>query len=284
MKTIFKASAMLGAVAMLSACAANYDVAGVSAMGDQGDAFASALHKRYIERAEFEIKEGDWRSVSFFNTRAEMAAMGNAPAVQMPSDRKIKADGDAINSAYNALSAALKTNAPKVAPDACALAQTWFEHWMEQAEEGHQTDHIAMMRAGYEKAIPDCAGDMAMPAPMPKAMPAALPEPFIVYFTHDSADLSSANVDLIKRAAEAAKAAKVARVVLIGHADRSGSNAYNEALSRKRVEAVSKALMDEGVMGSMMTTSFAGETSPQVATEDGMRERMNRRVEVVFER
>ncbi|CAA7627829.1 hypothetical protein MCP1_7030001 [Candidatus Terasakiella magnetica] len=29
-------------------------------------------------------------------------------------------------------------------------------------------------------------------------------------------------------------------------------------------------------------SSHAGETSPQVATEDGMRERMNRRVEVTI--
>lgn len=282
MKTVIKAGAMLGAVAMLSACAGNYDVAGVSAMGDQGDAFASALHKRYSERAEFEVKEGDWQSVSFFNTRAEMAAMGNAPAAQMPSDRALKVEAKDIGQAYTALSAALKTNAPQVAPDACARAQTWFEHWMEQAEEGHQLDHVAMMRAGYEKAIPDCTGKMTMP--MAKEMPMALPEPFIVYFTHDSSDLSSANMDLIKRAAAAAKASKATRLVLIGHTDRSGSSAYNQALSRKRVEAVSKTLMDAGVMHDMVTTSFAGETSPQVATDDGMRERMNRRVEVVFER
>jgi len=278
MKTIMKASAVFGAVAMLSACAGNYDVSGVSAMGDQGDAFASALHKRYVERAEFEVKEGDWQSVDFFNSRAQMSAMGNAPAVQMPGDRKLKVDVDAINLAYTSLSGALKTNAPQVAPDACARAQTWFEHWMEQSEEGHQADHVAMMRGEYEKAIPDCTGKMAM------AMPAALPEPFIVYFMHDSFDLSSANLALIKRAADAADAAKVTRVVLIGHTDRSGSSEYNKGLSRARVVAVGNALMEAGVARSMVTKSSAGETSPQVKTEDGMRERMNRRVEVLFER
>lgn len=283
MKTVLKASVVFGAVAMLSACAGNYDVAGVSAMGDQGDAFASALHKRYSERAQFEVNEGDWQSVSFFNTRAEMAAMGNAPAVQMPGDRALKVDADAIGQAYATLSAALKTNAPQTSPDACARAQTWFEHWMEQSEEGHQADHVAMAREGYEKAIPDCTGEMAMPMPMP-AEPAALPEPFIVYFTHDSFDLTSANLDLIKRAAAAAKASKATRLVLIGHTDRSGSSEYNEGLSRARVVAVGNALMEAGVARKMVKKSFAGETSPQVATEDGKRERMNRRVEVVFER
>lgn len=277
MKTVLKTSALIGAMAMLTACAANYDVAGVSAMADKGNAFASALHKRYVERADFEMSEGDWASVDFFNSRGEMAATGNAPAVQMPSERKLKVDVDAIGSAYSTLTAALKTNAPQAAPDACARAQTWLEHWMEQSEEGHQADDIATARGGFEKAMPECQGTM------PMAM-TPLPEPFIVYFTHDSFGLSSANLDLIKRAAAAAKASKTTRLVLIGHADRSGSSDYNVGLSRARVVAVGNALMVEGISRKMVTKSSAGETSPQVTTEDGMRERMNRRVEVVFER
>jgi len=281
MKTVLKTGALIGAMAMLTACAANYDVAGVSAMADKGDGFASALHKRYVERADFEVSEGDWASVDFFNSRGEMAATGNAPTVQMPGERKLKVDAGAIGSAYNTLTAALNTNAPQAAPDACARAQTWLEHWMEQSEEGHQADDIATARNGFEKAMPECRGDVPMAMPM-KAMP--LPEPFVVYFTHDSFDLSSANLYLIKRAAAAAKASKATRLVLIGHADRSGSSDYNTGLSRARVIAVGNALMVEGIPRKMVTKSSAGETSPQVATDDGVRERMNRRVEVVFER
>jgi len=281
MKTVIKSCAVIGAMTMLTACTANYDVAGVSAMADQGGAFASALHKRYVDRADFEMSEGDWASVDFFNSRGEMAATGNAPAVQMPSERKLKVDADAIGGAYTTLTAALKTNAPNVAPDACARAQTWFEHWMEQSEEGHQAGDIATARGGFEKAMSECKGEMPMAMPMAAA---PLPEPFIVYFTHDSFDLSSANLDLIKRAAAAAKASKATRLVLIGHADRSGSSEYNMDLSRARVVAVGNALMEAGVARKMVSKSSAGETSPQVTTEDGMRERMNRRVEVVFER
>jgi len=284
MKTILKTSAVLGAVAMLSACAGTPKSPGVTATADLGDAFAAALHQRYSERADFEVGQSDRISTSFFRTRAEVAATGKAPVLQMPSERPVKMNLDAIEQAYSTLSAALKTNAPQVAPDACARAQTWLEHWMEQSEEGYQSDHMAMARDGYEKAIPDCKATMAMPAPMAKEMPMALPEPFIVYFTHDSFDLSSANMDLIKRAAAAAKASKATRLVLIGHTDRSGSSDYNQGLSRARVVAVGNALMEAGVARNMVTKSSAGETSPQVATDDGKRERMNRRVEVVFER
>ena len=276
MKTIIKASAVLGAVAMLAGCANTYDVAKVSAMADQGGGFASALHKRYIERAEFELGEGDWASVGFFNSRAEMSAMGDAPIVQAPSDRSLKADTSAIGGAYGALTGALKTNAPQVAPDACARAQTWFEHWMEQAEEGHQPDHIATARAGFDKAMPECKGDTK---PMAKPMP-NMPGSYIIYFDHNSAEITSESKFVLGIAASVGKGAHASRANLIGHTDSSGNAAYNTALSQKRAQAVAKAL---GALGMPTTQSSMGETHLEVNTGDGVREGKNRRVEIIFE-
>lgn len=277
MKSVLKITAACGALAALAGCASMYDVDRVAGMNDQGGAFASALHKRYIERAQFEVGEGDWQSVAFFNTRAEAAAMNDVPALQMPDDRSLKVDAGAINGAYASLSGALKTNAPQAAPDACARAQTWLEHWMEQSEEGHQADHIATARGEFEKALPECKGDMAMPM-------ASMPDPVVIYFTHDSFDISGANMALIQSAAAAAKKSGAKRVVLIGHADRSGSTDYNMGLSRARVAAVGNALMEAGIARTMVQKTYAGETSPQVKTDDGVRERMNRRVEIMFEK
>lgn len=281
MNFIYKTGALCAAVALLGACASTYDIDGVAAMENSGGAFAKALQKRYGERARFEEGEGDWASVKFFNTNAMNAAMNDVPALQSPDDRSLKTDHAAIKSAHARLSAALSTNAPNAAPDACARAQTWLEHWMEQAEEGHQPDDIAMARKGYEAAVPNCKGEMAM------AMPAKqmdMPDPVVIYFTHDSFDISGANRALIEQAAAAAKKAKATSVVLIGHADRSGSDSYNMGLSRARAAAVGNAIMEAGIARSMVQKRFAGETSPQVGTDDGVRERMNRRVEIVFER
>lgn len=279
MKTVIKSGAVLGAVlgasALLSGCATNYNVAEVSAMTDQGGAFASALHKRYVERAEFEVGEGDWASVGFFNSRAEMSAMGDAPVVQAPSERNLKADISAIGGAYGALTGALKTNAPQAAPDACARAQTWFEHWMEQSAEGHQPDHIATARAGFEKAMPDCRGDV-MPAPM-----AGMPGSFIIHFDHNSAEITPVSKFILGIAASSGKGAHASRASLIGHTDSSGSSAYNTALSQKRAQAVAKALT---AMGMPAAQSSKGEAQLEVDTGDGVREGLNRRVEIIFER
>lgn len=283
MKSVIKASAVFGAMALLAGCANNYDVEKVSMMPDSGGGFTMALHKRYVERAMFEQGEEDWASVGFFNSRGEMAAMGNAPELQMTSKRSLKADTKDIGMAYTTLSTALKTAAPNHAPDACARAQTWLEHWMEQAEEGHQPDHIATAREGFEKAMPDCKAHVMMKKPMPMAMP-ALPAPIIVYFGHDSTELSATAHAVLNMAGGAAMNAKAKRAVLIGHTDRSGDNGYNMALSQKRAKVVADTLMKMGMPSAEIRSSHAGETSPQISTDDGVRESLNRRVEVVFER
>ena len=284
MKAITKISATLGVTVMLASCASNYDVAQVSGMKDQGGAFASALHKRYIERAEFEVNEGDWASVGFFNTRAEMSAMGDVPAVQSANERNLKVDVNDINRAYNALTSALKTSAPQVTPDACARAQTWFEHWMEQAAEGHQPDHISAARSGFDTAMPECKGDMPMVKPMVKPMSNAMSASFIVYFDHNSAELTpSANV-IVGLAAGVGMDAYASRAVLVGHTDTSGASAYNNALSQKRAQAVAAALLAKGMPAAEVRSSHAGETDLKVETGDNVREGQNRRVVIMFER
>ena len=71
-----------------------------------------------------------------------------------------------------------------------------------------------------------------------------------------------------------------ARISLAGHADRSASEAYNQRLSERRVEAVRRELVRLGVPDSAIGTVAQGETDPLVQTADGVREARNRRVEI----
>lgn len=140
-----------------------------------------------------------------------------------------------------------------------------------------------------ENAIEGCAGYKApmaeaapAPAPKPMAEPMAVVEKHIVYFDFDSSDAG----DVSDISSYIMSLKSVTSVSLVGHADKIGSNAYNDALSQRRVEAVSAALQANGVSGSAISTGFMGETAPAKSC-DGLRGatlidclRANRRVEV----
>lgn len=70
------------------------------------------------------------------------------------------------------------------------------------------------------------------------------------------------------------------RVVVNGHADRAGTEAYNQDLSQRRANNIAKRLIAGGIDASSMTIEAFGETQPAVLTDDGVREPANRRVEI----
>jgi outer membrane protein OmpA-like peptidoglycan-associated protein len=253
---------------LLSGCA-NWDVDGTAAMPDKGDAFAKALHKEYIERAKFEVKEADWISVDFFTGRAKLAAAGTPPAPQMPAERSLKKDIPEINAGYKQLVTELAAGASKVSPVACAKSQAWLEHWMEQAEEGHQADDIAWTRGEFTKAIPDCVATPKMAQPT-----------FHIYFPFNSAALTKDAKAVIKDIVSLFKAEKPKAVNLAGHTDTSGSSVYNMKLGMKRADAVGKALAARGVK-AVKETSY-GEADLPKPTADNVKEAQNRQVVVTF--
>lgn len=272
---------MAGAAILLAACG-TYDVASVEKMANKGDGFAQALQKRYVERAKFEIGEQDWRSVDFFAKRGEMAAMGQAVAPQPPAERSLKVDAPQIKAGHDKLTAALKAGASKAQPDACALAQTWLEHWMEQSEEGHQMDHIAMARKGFEDNMPKCAPAKMAAAPAPA--PAKIVKTYVVYFDFNKADITAEAKRVIDQVAKDQATIKPTNIFLAGHTDTSGSTALNKALSDKRAKAAAAALAKVGVNAKILDLKSHGEDMLAVKTADNVKEGKNRRVEIHFEK
>jgi outer membrane protein OmpA-like peptidoglycan-associated protein len=67
---------------------------------------------------------------------------------------------------------------------------------------------------------------------------------------------------------------------VVGHSDRSGPSNANRASSRRRAEAVRDYLLTHGVPSAAIRVTAAGEEAPYIATEDGVREPQNRRVDV----
>jgi outer membrane protein OmpA-like peptidoglycan-associated protein/opacity protein-like surface antigen len=106
--------------------------------------------------------------------------------------------------------------------------------------------------------------------------------PFIVFFDWDKDEITPQAAAILDNAAQAYQSTGQANVVLAGHADRSGSDAYNVGLSQRRANNVRSYLAGRGVPDGSMTTEAFGESRPLVDTADGVREPQNRRVEITF--
>ena len=140
-----------------------------------------------------------------------------------------------------------------------------------------QNNNIALLAGVSYKFVAAAA------APPPPPPPAVAAPSYMVFFDWDRSNLSAQALNTIKQAAGAYKAKGSARITATGHADRSGPENYNMALSLRRANAVKDALVREGVPATAIAVIGRGESQPLVPTADGVREPQNRRVEIVLQ-
>ena len=67
-----------------------------------------------------------------------------------------------------------------------------------------------------------------------------------------------------------------------GHTDNKGSDAYNDALSQRRANAVMVYLIDRGIANSRMNPKAMGENFPKYSNDTEEGRSQNRRVEFLI--
>ena len=67
---------------------------------------------------------------------------------------------------------------------------------------------------------------------------------------------------------------------VVGHTDKSGTDLYNNGLSKRRAANVAAMMEQAGISAADVATEARGESQVLVETADGVREAQNRRVEV----
>lgn len=169
-------------------------------------------------------------------------------------------------------------------PILLARVQSSFDCWVEQQEENHQPNDIAECRDHYVEALEELRLAMAPPPEPIAAAPPPPPPPtfadsFVVYFGFDSADLTNDARTVLSEVIVALQQLNAGASV-IGFADTSGPADYNMTLSEARAKSVTDVLVDAGVRPAVVTSEGRGEQDLAVETEDGVREPLNRRVEI----
>ena len=102
----------------------------------------------------------------------------------------------------------------------------------------------------------------------------------IVFFEFDSSVVPIESGQTIEYVAKNAAECGWAGFTVAGHTDRAGSDTYNDALSRRRAQAVADMMAGHGISSSVIAVTSFGESEPRVPTPDGERNPQNRRVEI----
>jgi outer membrane protein OmpA-like peptidoglycan-associated protein len=105
---------------------------------------------------------------------------------------------------------------------------------------------------------------------------------YILYFQTGLTELDPRSRGNFAAAIAAAKGTANVDISVVGHADATGSDPYNLALSLRRAETVRDALVAAGVASDIIEIAYHGANNPLIPTPRGVPELRNRRVEVTI--
>lgn len=249
------------------------EVDAVREMQPQGPAFVQGLRAGYLPLVDEEYGEFDYGDAIHFARKAVASAKGifvqpDQVELRVVSDDRV----EELQAARARLMAAFDQDARRIAPLASARAQAAFDCWLEEEEES-DAEGAAACKAQFEAAMQEVDEKLA----------AGIQNVYIVFFAWDKADITPVAAEILDRVADEYAKGRAARLILAGHADRSGPEAYNERLSERRARAVAAYLAARGVPMDAMQLEWYGERRPRVPTPDGVREPQNRRVEITLQ-
>jgi len=99
-------------------------------------------------------------------------------------------------------------------------------------------------------------------APKPVVLPVTVTLQTEALFAFDRYAVQTEARGTLDKLASSLQGVRYDAVVVVGHADRIGTKAYNQQLSLKRAEAVKQYLISKGVEGGTIKTEGRGELDP----------------------
>lgn len=132
----------------------------------------------------------------------------------------------------------------------------------------------------YDQGVDQTALNLDEPAKV--AVTDTLPQVYFpnVNFDFNVRKLNALGKGRVRQIAEVLRGSPGVHVVLQGHADFIGSDAYNEKLGMDRAEAVRAELIAQGIAAERLSTVSFGESQPLSPEQTDWARAINRRVEV----
>ncbi len=297
---ILRGLMIVAAVTALTACDFNKfeEVDALNEAQPVGSPFTQKLTGEYRDFVNNEV-DGmkDHADALHFARKGLASARGDVVMPEPLSDWNVTAEHmNELSLGRSRLVAVYDLGAREAYPDVSAVAQARFDCWIENQEENFQQDEINRCKREFLASLEQLEG--AMPA-QPPAAPAAAAEPafdvdpnapmnvenamYLVFFDWDQSTLGPGAQSVLDAVAAEVSKRSLNSINVVGHADKSGPNDYNQKLAQRRANAVRDALVQRGINASMISVSSRGEDEPLVETADNVREPANRRAQISFQ-
>jgi OmpA-OmpF porin, OOP family len=244
----------------LAACTTALPPDKVTAMGGP---FNERLKEGYLKLADGQWSDFHLDEWYHFQDKARSAMLGDTVWPDRVAGRVVP--GPAQTQAMEVRERLLRTlegGARSTAPEDAAAAQVAFDCWLEELERSTAPDRVS-----------DCQ-EIAQTS-LQRAEASLIHTPYLVYFERGSDQLDPDAMNVVTQAAWAAEVAEPTSIEVTGYADVSGSASDNQALSRRRAEAVAEALRRSGGTTGDIRVGARGAVT-------GASERQARRVEITF--
>jgi OOP family OmpA-OmpF porin len=278
---LFPALALLA----ISACDSTSALNALRSAPTAENPYYQSLATLYQAYAETEESAYDWWTSKYFADKGLLAAYGHEVAPEDPRNWDIAPQEAVVlleareQLLYHRTDAAIAAH-----PHEAATAMAAYDCWVEQTDDGWKEDRIAFCKREFETAlavlsapVPAAAPEIVAPAPGRKLTSS------ILYFPLDRQVLEESGMRLLNKLIAYLQNAGDIDIVIHGHADRAGDDAYNMKLSEERAKYVQQKLLDAGLKPSHVSYFAFGESDPKIPTDDGVTEPANRRVEIFLE-
>lgn len=253
-----------------------------------GNNFNDELSRNYLKFADSEAKQFDWRDSNHFAKKGLQAAKGqNVMPEELAKWNLTKEHRAELTHARAELISSLTDSNKAIFPKEAANAQAFFDCWVEEQEENWQEGRIVYCKKHYQDAIAQLH-HVIKRSEVPKEVVVNVQKEkqeekiehnYIVYFNFDKSHINKSEHQALINAIEAHR--KLGKKIhLDGYADDTGLDEYNDKLSLRRAESVKQYLINMGLSEDSFKVHYHGKHHLAVKTAHGVKERLNRRVEI----
>lgn len=140
---------------------------------------------------------------------------------------------------------------------------------------------VELDKQGRQSAATSSPTEVQQRYPTLLGLQPAPPQRFVLNFLPGTSNLTPESESQLASVIQAAQGRSGGEILIVGHTDRQGDVAANDALSLQRAQAIRNLFLARGFRADLLSAAGRGEREPLVATEDNVAEPGNRRAEII---